>query len=356
MDTYLKLMAGIALGSILLIMLKLFKEHRSMLSAKLFILLLLGASSFVFKQIVQDPPWLSATLETMTSTVPALFWLFTLSFFSIKSDRQTITSIHYLMCFTSIALSAGICLQHAEHRMFEYSELYYLDFTLKVILVSLGLVEIGKNWRNDLVECRRKLRAGIMTMAGILVLFALVNNFVFAGRELPQEIVFINLAATMLMALFHAYWLLIASPDAMLEATDNVVDVPDPVPASTNEADITHADKIWLEKLQHCMQGDAYYRDTELTIRRLSEHLEIPEHQLRRLINQHLGYRNFNDYLNRFRISEASDRLADPTQSRLPITTIAIESGYASLTTFNKAFKALQDKTPSEFRRSAMES
>lgn len=354
MDTYLELMAGIALGSILLIMLKLFKEHRNMLSAKLFMLLLLGAASFVLKQIVPDPAWLVVVLETMTSAVPALFWLFSLSFFKAKSGQQSITSIHYLMCFTSIALSIGICIQHADHRMFEYSELYYLDFSLKVVLVILGLVEISNNWRNDLVECRRKLRAGIMIMAGVLVLFALVNSLVFAAGTVPQEIIFINLAATMSMALFHAYWLLIASPDAMLEATDNLSEATRQLSTSVPDEDISQVDKIWLEKLTHCMQNDAYYRDTELTIRRLAEHLSIPEHQLRRLINQHLGYRNFNDYLNRFRISEASERLADPSQSRLPITTIAIESGYASLTTFNKAFKALKDMTPTEFRRSAM--
>ena len=99
------------------------------------------------------------------------------------------------------------------------------------------------------------------------------------------------------------------------------------------------------------MEQELYYRQVDLTIRSLSDYLIIPEHQLRRLINQHLGYRNFNDYLNRYRVRDAAQRLSDPKLVRLPILTIAIESGYASLTTFNKAFKTLKTMTPSEFRK-----
>ena len=99
------------------------------------------------------------------------------------------------------------------------------------------------------------------------------------------------------------------------------------------------------------MERDLAYRNCELTIRKLGEELSIPEHHLRRLINRHLGYRNFNDYLNRYRIGEAATRLADPQQERLPILTIALEAGYASLPPFNRAFKAYHQKTPSEYRR-----
>lgn len=102
------------------------------------------------------------------------------------------------------------------------------------------------------------------------------------------------------------------------------------------------------------MEKEEHYKNNDLTIRSLADNINIPEHHLRRLINQHLGFRNFNDYLNRFRIKEASVRLTDPEQARLPITTIAIESGYSSLTTFNKAFKAINEMTPTEYRRMSL--
>ena len=93
------------------------------------------------------------------------------------------------------------------------------------------------------------------------------------------------------------------------------------------------------------------YHNCELSIGRLGELLTIPEHQLRLLINQHLGYRNFNEYLNHYRIQEASVQLGSSDFERLPILTIALDVGYASLTPFNRAFKVYHQKTPSEFRR-----
>lgn len=69
--------------------------------------------------------------------------------------------------------------------------------------------------------------------------------------------------------------------------------------------------------------------------------------QLRESINQHLGYRNFNDFLNHYRIDEAAQRLL---RQDLPILSIALDAGYGSIGPFNRAFKQLKGFTPSEYR------
>ena len=61
---------------------------------------------------------------------------------------------------------------------------------------------------------------------------------------------------------------------------------------------------------------------------------------MRRLINQRLGYRNFNVFLNNHRIEEAKAALADPGQAEVPVITIAMDAGFQSLGPFNRAFKA----------------
>ena len=86
----------------------------------------------------------------------------------------------------------------------------------------------------------------------------------------------------------------------------------------------------------------------------LADELGYPEHQLRRLINRHLGFRNFSFFLNSLRIEEATSRLADPDQARVPILTIALELGYGSLGPFNRAFKAFTGTTPSAYREQAI--
>ena len=73
------------------------------------------------------------------------------------------------------------------------------------------------------------------------------------------------------------------------------------------------------------MTEDRIYRDENLTIGALALRLKLPEYRLRRLINQRLGYRNFNVFLNDHRIEEARAALADPAQTEVPVITIAMD-------------------------------
>jgi AraC-like DNA-binding protein len=75
---------------------------------------------------------------------------------------------------------------------------------------------------------------------------------------------------------------------------------------------------------------------------------------LRRLINQALGHRNFNSFVNRYRIAEAKAALCDPQQAEVPVLTIALDAGFSSLGPFNRAFKAETGMTPTEFRRASL--
>ena len=96
---------------------------------------------------------------------------------------------------------------------------------------------------------------------------------------------------------------------------------------------------------------ERYYRTPGLTIATLADHLEVPEHRLRALINKRLGHRNFSAFLNGLRIAEAREILAEKTQVDTPVLTIAMDLGYNSLATFNRAFRAESGTTPTDYRR-----
>ena len=105
------------------------------------------------------------------------------------------------------------------------------------------------------------------------------------------------------------------------------------------------------EALQQLMARERIYRSEDLSVARLAAHLAVPEYRLRRLINQRLGYRNFNAYINAFRLAEARAALADPGQRETPVLTIALGAGFQSIGPFNRAFKIATGCTPTEFRR-----
>ena len=98
------------------------------------------------------------------------------------------------------------------------------------------------------------------------------------------------------------------------------------------------------------MQQQQAYRETGLTITQLAGLLAVPQYRLRQSINQGLGYRNFNDFLNSYRVREAAQRLKSDSESH-SILTIALDTGYRSLSSFNKAFKETYHCTPTAFRK-----
>jgi AraC-like DNA-binding protein len=111
---------------------------------------------------------------------------------------------------------------------------------------------------------------------------------------------------------------------------------------------------LLLRRLDRLMTVERIYRQEGLTIAVLAARLDVPEYRLRQAINEGLGYRNFNAFLNRYRIDEAKAALADPSQREVPVLTIAIDAGFQSIGPFNRAFKAATGLTPTEFRRDAL--
>jgi AraC-like DNA-binding protein len=110
-------------------------------------------------------------------------------------------------------------------------------------------------------------------------------------------------------------------------------------------------DTALLSALDELMKNNKIYRQDGLSIAVLAAKLSIPEYRLRRLINQRLGHRNFSAFVNGYRLSEAMAALSDPAQSSVPVLTIALDTGFGSIGSFNRAFKVHTGMTPTEFRR-----
>jgi len=106
-----------------------------------------------------------------------------------------------------------------------------------------------------------------------------------------------------------------------------------------------------VASLEQLMTNERVYRQEDVSVAVLAQRLGLPEYKLRRVINQGLGYRNFNAFLNRYRINEVKAALADPAQAPVPVLTLAMDAGFQSLGPFNRAFKAETGLTPTEFRR-----
>lgn len=109
-----------------------------------------------------------------------------------------------------------------------------------------------------------------------------------------------------------------------------------------------------LRLIEHAMVEKKIYRDSALRLRDLAENVGLPEYVVSQLINA--GFKmNFFDLVNGYRIREAQDLLGLRSRENSSIIEIAFEAGFNSKSAFNSAFKRYTGKTPSQFRKAALE-
>ncbi|MBW7974083.1 helix-turn-helix domain-containing protein [Bradyrhizobium sp. BR 10289] len=206
----------------------------------------------------------------------------------------------------------------------------------------------------DLVERRRRLRIWYAAVTVLYALIAIAADWLWPGG-LSASSVSLASAAT-LTALIFLFAVLgsITTAEAQL-APAPVRATPSALPSGPPPATpAAEPDAVQLAALQHLLDHDKVFREPDLSIASLSRKLDIPEYRLRHLINRRLGHRNFNAFVNGYRLAETEAALSDPAQAGVPILTIALDAGFGSIGPFNRAFKAQTGLTPSEYRRARL--
>jgi AraC-like DNA-binding protein len=104
------------------------------------------------------------------------------------------------------------------------------------------------------------------------------------------------------------------------------------------------------EKLNSHLLSNKFYLDPEMSVAKLSDQLGCPEYKLRNHINQTLGFKNFNDFLNYHRVKDACAILENPAKADISIYNLGMDLGFGSPVSFNRAFKKFTGKTPTEYK------
>lgn len=101
-------------------------------------------------------------------------------------------------------------------------------------------------------------------------------------------------------------------------------------------------------KLDGLMRAEKPFKDGELSLAGLAERLSVSPHQLSETLNQAIG-KNFNEYVNDFRVEEAKALLVHPAYRHYSILAVAYEAGFPSKSVFYKVFKDKTGHSPSAY-------
>src|SRR3954454_17906326 len=339
----LALRAG-TVALLLVLSASLLRDFRNVVAGRLAIALALGSAAHaVTSGIGATTPVLvaHAPLIALSTGNVVVLWLFTRALFD---DSLKLRWWHALIWAAVATFSFVSCMWIAPSGNARVSIIAINGLALGFILLAVG--QTIASWSADLVEGRRRVRVFIVVAAALYGCMNAISQIAISSNGASDVANAINSAALVLIVAAISYAMMrVDGAELFAAPAANVAS--EAVAAQEQGA----ADQKLVGALMRLMADERIYRHDNVSIGTLATKLSIPEYRLRRLINQRLGYRNFNVFLNEHRIAEAKAALADPSQAEVPVITIAMDAGFQSLGPFNRAFKATTGVTPSEYRK-----
>lgn len=104
----------------------------------------------------------------------------------------------------------------------------------------------------------------------------------------------------------------------------------------------------WKHSIRSYLEAQKAYINPNLTLNDLARSLDTTPRQISQVVNQ--GFKmNFNDYINRMRVEAVVELLKEKKHEQFTLLAIALDAGFNSKTTFNRAFKKFTGKSPREY-------
>lgn len=339
MDTIEIALRLMVIGQIVLISMVLIARGPRAVSIPM-VLLQASVAAYLIKSsplLAASVPFAKIPLYLLATAAPFFVWVCANVLFDFEKPPRwimvTFPSVTIFMCTVTTFTGAA-------PRLLEMSSI-----SASLIVVLHALFATMRGSLDDLSEPRRRFRLCFVFCVSLVSVFVLGMELIYVGQQEPLWLPITN------VSLIAAVFLAISLP-LVTRPADLLPD--DPQPGGGKNSELSAADCETHKALVRAMDNRAYAR-TGLTIRQLAEEIKTPEHQLRALINSSLGYKNFSTFLNGYRVEETCDRLRNVKEARIPILTIALDAGFASLAPFNRAFRQSIGMTPSEFRRKELQ-
>ena len=291
---------------------------------------------------ILKPPWPAMVVVRLVDMPNTLFlWLFGRSLFDdgfrMRAADWGVAALYMALMLVLRAANLGFIDGRPEWVAYLTN---FVSFTMAAHLVWVALA--GR--RHDLIESRRTMRPWFAIGLAVAVTLIVFSEALFS-RTHDDLVTTFRAGLTLIVATWGHLWMVRLRTEALLFQ---------PAPKPAPPPPVSAKDAVLLSRLTALMEEEQAFTEQGLTIGALAGRAGVPEHQLRALINRGLGHRNFAAFLNSYRIALAKRKLSDPDLARIPVLTIAMDSGFASLAPFNRAFRAMEGVTPTEFRETAL--
>ena len=308
----------------------------------------IGTAAYMFCSGAPEGWGASSLLLPLCVGNSVFFWWFALA---LLEDGFRLEAVHVGVLIAVLALGFARVGAHIIERAALGQSLAVIH---NLVILSLDAHVLLLAWRGydeDLLESRRRFRLLFLIGGSLVAVGIAVAEVTLAGQPPAAWMLALQSVLVSILAASAATWLLSASASRLAFQNITTAKRAEPAPVLDRQRLIDEALGMALDR---AINIDKLHLEQGLTIAALARRLGVSEHRLRKHINEALGYSNFNAYVNRHRIAAAKVALRDPKLSHLPVLTIALDSGFASLPPFNRAFRAETGQSATAYRSAAL--
>lgn len=189
---------------------------------------------------------------------------------------------------------------------------------------------------------RANFRTEMLLLGGVFAIAVGVSVLGFAQAALPGKTFFSLYAIAIGLAFFLVQTTLGLRPQLSVEVREAVE-----VAYATSTLNNVDCDAA-LSKLDALTTTDRIYVDSDLSLPKLAERLDLSAHQLSELLNVRLG-KGFSRFLREQRIAAAKAMLRDEPSAS--VLSVGLSVGFTSQSNFYEAFREIEGMTPGQFRK-----
>lgn len=197
---------------------------------------------------------------------------------------------------------------------------------------------------------RRQFRREIALLSGVFCIALGVAGLGMVQALLPDKLFFVLYA----IAIGIAFVLVQITLGLRPQLPTEVIETAQNTRASYTHSTLTQVDcDTALLRLQTLMGEERLYTDTELSLPRLAERMDLSTHQLSELLNTRLG-KSFSRYLREQRVTAAKAMLV--AESSASVLSVGLNVGFSTQSNFYEAFRELEGMTPGQYRKLSLRS
>ncbi|WP_372770964.1 helix-turn-helix domain-containing protein [Pseudoalteromonas sp.] len=281
------------------------------------------------------------------------YWLLSRSFFR----QEKVIEHHHLALAFAISLlifiNQGYLFASSSHIIASSSDSVFRHVLSEITVLLSSCVLVLSFWEGcrDFKTATKQDKAQrilFLSTFGLAVGISKLTNFTLASNADAKEWV---ITAIILMVVVNTQLLLAwrvqhkssdTQPQTKASSLEEIHTQPEPV------CDI---DNALARDITSLMNEGSLYLQANLKVADIARSLDVPEYRVSRALKSYITDKNFNQYINSLRVEHAKSLLINPENQGWSVLVISLESGFASIGPFTRAFKAETGLTPKQFRQ-----